>query len=248
MESGFGTVAAYYEVLSNSEARLTREGPFLRACLESAPGMRVADIACGTGLHAWFFAELGAEVVARDLSGEMIEYARKNRAHPHVTYEMGDMRDVGNGPYDAVFCLGNSVCLLPGAEDVERVFASVSSALSPGGRFVVQILNYASQANGKPRHRVDEKRRGETEIVAVKSLVPKGDRTFLSLAFFASERGGTASVSEASVLMNLTLEQVSTAAQRSGLSVLGAYGSFDRSEYVPDSSPDLICIFAKAAG
>ena len=60
MTKVFTTSAKYYEVLSDNEKRLKREGPFLKETLQQAPGLRVVDMACGTGLHAEFFAKLGA--------------------------------------------------------------------------------------------------------------------------------------------------------------------------------------------
>ena len=113
--AAFHTIAEYYEVLSDSEARLRREGPFLAECLERAPGRRVLDVACGTGLHAEFFANLGAEVAALDLSAEMIAHARERRPHPAIHYAAGDMREPPTGPWDLAVCLGNSLSLLEAA-------------------------------------------------------------------------------------------------------------------------------------
>ena len=70
MDAGFDYVAAYYEVLSDNAARPQREGQFLAECLEQAPGRRVLDIACGTGIHAEFLAGRGADVTAADASPE----------------------------------------------------------------------------------------------------------------------------------------------------------------------------------
>jgi len=247
MVAGFDSVAAYYEMLSDNEARLEREGPFLRDCLERAPGGRVVDVACGTGLHAEFLAKLGAEVTGLDLSPEMIAHARTRRPHPNIQYRAGDMRDLRGGPWDLALCLGNSLSLLPALDDVETAFRSVIAALSPGGRFVIQILNYAAEANRKPRYRVDVKRREDVEVVAVKGLVPHANHTLLSLAFYAFGPGPAASVSEASVLMNITIEQVLLCAEHTGFRNAGTYGGFDLSEYHRDISADLIVVFDKPA-
>jgi len=244
--AGFDSVAAYYEVLSDSAARLEREGPFLRECLERAPGMRVVDLACGTGLHAEFFANLGAHVTAFDLSQEMIAHARARRPHANIRYEVGDMRGLRGGPWDLALCLGNSLSLLPTLDDVEKTLQSVIAALSPGGRFVFQVLNYAAEANRQPRHRVDVKWRDGVEVVAVKSLVPHGDRMLLSLAFYAFDANAARSVSESSVLISLTAEQVTTCATRAGFRNVTLYGGFDFTEYRPEGSSDLIGIFEKS--
>ena len=245
MIAGFNSIATYYEVLSDNAARLQREGPFLRECLKHAPGVRVVDLACGTGLHAEFFANLGAQVTAFDISQEMISHARTRRSHANIRYETADMRDFQGGPWDLALCLGNSLSLLPAMDDIEETFRSVIKALSPGGRFVFQVLNYAAEANRKPRYRVDAKRLNGADVVALKSLVPHGDHTLLSLAFYALGAGTPTCVSESAVLLNLTIEQMTTCAATVGLRNVAMYGGFDSSEYRPDTSSDIIGILGK---
>lgn len=242
--SAFTTVAEFYEVLSDSSARLEREGPFLKQCLEQAPGKRVVDIACGTGLHAAFLADLGADVTALDASADMIAHAQARRSHPNVAYGVCDMRNVQGGPWDLALCLGNSITLLDSLEDVRATLAAVHAALSPGGLFVVQVINYAADAAQKPRHRVEIKMIGEREIVAVKNLVPHADHTLLSLAFFCKQDGHYTSVAETSVQINLRREQLEPAATEVGL-VKAVYGAFDQSEYVAPASPDLIVVLKR---
>ena len=247
MGTGFDSVAAYYEVLSDNAARLEREGPFLAECLERAPGKRVLDIACGTGLHAAYLAGLGASVTAADASPDMIAHARAGHPHAAIRYEVRNMIETCGGPYDVALCIGNSLCLLPAMADVDRAFASVSSALAPGGQFIVQVLNYASAANQKPRHRMDTKPRDGLDIVALKSLVPRGEHTLLTLAFFALGGGPARSASETAVLLNLSCEQLAAAAHRAGLRTRAVYGSYGKAAYEPASSSDLVCVFEKQA-
>ena len=96
----FTTSAKYYEVFSDSDTRLNREGPFLLDVLYQSQGFRVVDIACGTGLHAEFFAQNGAHVDAFDISEEMIEYARTNHSRPSINFHTGDMRSLSGGPWN----------------------------------------------------------------------------------------------------------------------------------------------------
>ena len=181
----FRATAPYYEVLFDSAPRLEREGPCLLSVLERAPGQRVVDLATGTGPHALFFAENGAEVDAFDLSEEMIAHAQAQRPHDRIHYSQGDMRQPEGGPWDLAICLGNSLSLLPAYADVTATFASLRQRLAPEGLFLLQVLNYGLDSAQEPRHRVVTKEHDGAEIVAVKSLVPQEGRTLLSLAFFA---------------------------------------------------------------
>lgn len=241
----FRSSAGYYEALFDSQARLEREGPYLRQVLEQSPGRRVADLACGTGPHALFFAEQGATVTAFDLSPEMIAHASGRRPHAGIDYRVGDMRDVDGGPWDMAVCLGNSLCLIPVRDAVAGLFARLHGRLAPGGYFVTQTLNYSAPEMQEPVHRVVHKSVGKKEIVALKSLVPHGDCTLLSLSFYAFSGEAFETVSESAVLVHLTREDLEAYGERAGFRVVEAYGGFDRRPYVSETSGDLILRFQR---
>lgn len=250
MDRAFTSSAAYYEILADSEARLKREKPFLADMLRSAPGNKVVDMACGTGFHAVLFAGLGASVDAFDLSAEMIAHARKHHAHPSITYRAGDMRSLEGGPWDCALCLGNSLSLLETPRDLADTFRAVHSSLAPQGVFIIQLVNYQAQHAQETRHRIEKKTAGDSEVIAVKSLVPHGAKTLLSLAFFRvhSEPANLRlahsepieHVSESSVLSNWTRGEIEHAAADVSFRVTAVYGGYDYSAFNPDSSPDLI--------
>ena len=243
--SAFNSIAEYYELLSDSATRLEREGPLLVQWIESAPGSRVVDLACGTGLHAAFLAERGAEVSAFDLSEDMLAHARARRPHANVTYGVGDMRDLRGGPWDLALCLGNSLSLVGSRRDVATVLRSVHAALAPGGVFAVQLLNYASASAQQPRHRVEKRTKEGTELVAVKSLVPHGDRTLLSITFHVLSPDGYRSVSEAATLLNLSCDDMESAAETAGFDLISFLGGFDGAAYDPERSSDLLAVLAE---
>ena len=241
----FKSTAAYYSVLFNESERLQRESPLLRQCLAQAPGNRVADLACGTGAHAWFFAEVGAHVSAFDLSPEMIAHAQTHRSHQNITYAQGDMRHPQGGPWDLAVCLGNSLSLLPTLADIERTLSNTHAALAPGGLFLLQVLNYARLEAQQPDHRVVRKQLGETQVTAIKNLVPQGNHTLLTLSFYAENNGQYSTVSETAVLLHPTLETLQDVAAQTGFTLTTPQGGFDGAPFNPETSPDLICTLQK---
>jgi len=243
--NAFATTAACYEILSDSDARLEREGPFLRQVLDEAPGRRVVDLACGTGLHAAFFADLGAQVTALDLSTEMVTHARTRRPHPAITYRQGDMRRLCGGPWDVAVCLGNSLSLLPSHRDVEQTLAAVFDALVPGGLFALQLRNCEAAAARHPQHRIEKRQRADTEVVAIKSLVPHRDHALLALAFYAFTPGTCTTASETAVLLHLTGNDVTDMATRAGFHLAGRYGGFDQRPFDASTSPDVVCLLRR---
>src|SRR6201997_2974080 len=73
------------------------------------PGMRVLELGCGTGYFTRELARSGAEVVAIDVSPELLEIAKANHSAPNVRYEIQNAYEL-NYP-DAVFdsVVGSSV-------------------------------------------------------------------------------------------------------------------------------------------
>jgi SAM-dependent methyltransferase len=241
----FKSTAAYYAALSDTPERLEREGPLLKEVLSRCPGNRVADLACGTGLHAEYLAVAGAEVSAFDLSPDMIAFARTHHAHARVTYAVGDMRSPAGGPWDLVLCLGNSLSLLANVDEVAQMFAAVSRSLTPGGCFLFQVLNYDAETAQEARHRVVRRTVDGVKVVAIKNLVPDGDRTLLSLSFFVDRDGVQDSVAETAVLLHLSPTTIADAARKSGLKPMDIWGGFDRQPYDEKASPDLIGVVHK---
>lgn len=236
----FSQGARFYEAFSNAEGRLDREGPFLRARLAEAPANSVLDLACGTGLHAHYLAELEAEVTAWDVSEAMIGHARRVRPHPRVTYQVGDMQDVDGGPWGLVLCLGNSLALLASPDALEQTFRQVHANLLPGGLFAIQVVNYVNPTMQQPRHRIEERCIEEADVVAIKNLVPKGDRTYLAINYFADTGDEVLSIGESAVLNHWSETALRETAERQGFSVQAVQGDYEGAPYDPGASPDII--------
>lgn len=73
-------------------------------------GMRLLDAGCGTGALAIAAAERGAQVVAIDVSGGLIDVARR-RAPDHLSIEwrVGDMRNHSLGLFDHVVAMDSLI-------------------------------------------------------------------------------------------------------------------------------------------
>jgi ubiquinone/menaquinone biosynthesis C-methylase UbiE len=90
-------------------ASLNAAGPSWRLTrVNVAPGARVLDVACGTGVLSEGLAEAGTHVIGVDASEGYLEGARRRRSHPNIAYEHGDARhmrfdnsffDAGSGRY-----------------------------------------------------------------------------------------------------------------------------------------------------
>ncbi len=111
----------------------------LLGLLADVNGRRVLDLGCGAGQLARHLASIGAaEVVGVDVSERMLALARRQWAHPRVTYSRAAVEDVRFAP--ARFDLIVSSLVLHYVDDYRGVIARIAEWLSPGG-----ILVYSTE-------------------------------------------------------------------------------------------------------
>lgn len=96
-----------------------------------APGGRVLDVACGTGVLTKALAEAGAHVVGVDASEGYLEGARLRRSHPSIAYEHGDVRHMRFD--DNAFDAAVSTLALDVIPEIEQVVAEMKRVTRPGG-------------------------------------------------------------------------------------------------------------------
>ncbi len=73
----YDALAPMFDVMTDWDARLAAEGPFLRAQLDAVGAHRVLDAACGSGGHVLWLAQQGYAVAGADVSPVMIDLARQ---------------------------------------------------------------------------------------------------------------------------------------------------------------------------
>src|SRR5579872_1455872 len=126
--------------------------PFLLRAAHVAPGMRILDIAAGTGLAAeTALGVIGADghVTAADISPAMIEKARQrlgNAKNVSVAVEDGQALSFSDESFDAVLCsLG--LMFFP---DPARALRGFHRVLRAGGRTAVSVLTAPERSyNGR---------------------------------------------------------------------------------------------------
>jgi SAM-dependent methyltransferase len=94
------------------------------------PGMRVLELGCGTGYFTRELARSGADIVAIDVSPELLEIARANCSAPNVHYEIQNAYEMSYP--DAVFdsVVGSSVLH---HLDIDQAIREIYRVLKVGG-------------------------------------------------------------------------------------------------------------------
>ena len=99
-------------------------------------GIRLLDVACGTGQHLEHLGE-SFDVEGLDLSPELVELAQQR--NPGMTYHCADMRtfDLASS-YDVITCLFSSIGYMTTIENLRAAVANMARHLVPGGVLTIE--------------------------------------------------------------------------------------------------------------
>jgi len=161
--------------------------PFLLQAARVAPGMRVLDVATGTGLAAEAaLAVVGnsGSVVAADVSPAMVERARERlRGGPNATVAVADGQALSlpDGSFDAVLC-SVGLMFFP---DPAKGLSEFRRVLRPGGRAAVSV-NTVPERSFSTRINVVIGRHVPTLAEAASRVFSLGDEVRLRSLFEAA--------------------------------------------------------------
>lgn len=141
------------------DAGMVRHEPVIEAILDNAgvgSGMRVLDVACGTGVLFPDYLARGASVTGIDISPEMARIAAEKFAgEPRVQVLCGDVEEaVFSKPFDVVMVYN----AFPHFPDPARLIARLGRLVKPGGRLSV--------AHGMSRAAIDGHHSGAAHRVS----------------------------------------------------------------------------------
>ncbi|SHJ39680.1 Methyltransferase domain-containing protein [Tangfeifania diversioriginum] len=139
----YSSISDYYsEIFPYKPAQLQ----FVKNQLEQIPGKKVLDIGCATGELSYRLAKEGAKVTGIDLNPDLIAQAKSSRIYSDLHFQVGNMLELTNDFqsewFDAVLCFGNTLVHLTSPGFIQNMMEEVKNVLKPGGKFLLQILNY----------------------------------------------------------------------------------------------------------
>jgi len=129
--------------------RADRRADLIATGAQLAQGIRTLEIGCGTGLFTAIFAKTGAQILAVDISPDLLEKARARNLPLHqVQFLEKQFEDCDiDGPFDTV--IGSSVLH---HLDAEPAFLMIYKLLKPGG-----VMSFAEPNMLNPQVFVERK-------------------------------------------------------------------------------------------
>jgi len=108
---------------------------------------KILDIGCATGQLSLALARLGWDVTGIDLDPAMVTQAQERSAHEQLTalFQVASMQEISEKlitEYNAAICVGNTLVHLADETEISLMLEQVCSHLCPGGKLIIQIINY----------------------------------------------------------------------------------------------------------
>lgn len=153
--SAYDSIGGHYQDVKSLPSAEVERASVLAACGD-VTGLRVLDLACGTGYYTRELRRLGADgCLGVDVSAAMVEAAREQeREEPlGIEYRVQDATEL---PVLGRFDLVTGVWLLNYATDLTAMtamLASVARNLAPGQRFVGATQSPGFRFDGPPTQR-----------------------------------------------------------------------------------------------
>lgn len=140
----YQSISDYYDFIFPPSAK---QRDFLESELNGVSGKVLLEAGCGTGNLAFLLAERGAEVTGIDLDSEMILKARRKRpSDSDVVFENLDILKIGShfpgSMFDGIVSFGNTIVHLEDKGEIKQFLKNSMDALKPGGKIILQIINY----------------------------------------------------------------------------------------------------------
>lgn len=143
-----------WDDLIDWDRRRQGEGLFFIELLRKMNAKKIIDVSTGSGFHAVSLKMAGFEVYASDGSPDMVARARKNFAShaveiPSVVCDWAELTLALWGQFDAVLCLGSSLCHVFAKGSRIQALRNFNALLRPGGLLIVDQRNFDAIRAGK---------------------------------------------------------------------------------------------------
>lgn len=239
-EKFYAALAPGYDQMTRFSARSERERPLLRQWVKRLGWKTVVDAGCGTGIHAVLLAADGLTVTGVDPSAELLAKAREHATAVGVTvnWVQGVMQELPElGPADAVLCLGNVIPHLLDEDALLQTLRAFAAVTVPGGRVLIQLLNYARILRERQRM-VGATRNEGVEFVRFYDFIDPLIRFNVLQLDWQGDRAEHRLSS--TIVRPYTADDLRSALRQCGWQDINLYTGLDRTPFKPDANSLLL--------
>ena len=206
-----------------------------------ARGGTLLDIGCGTGSHCLSLAERGFYIVGIDPDHRMIQKAKDKVTGSNPEFQAAGMESVASlgKHFNGIYCIGNTLVHLSGIEEVRGSFTAVYNALTPGGKYIVQIVNYDRIIKDNISS-LPPLSAGNVTLNRLYSFTEGREAILFEIQLTLKEGGAEKVLKDRVRLLPIEKEKLTAIAEAAGFSEIRLFGSFQGEEHSADSSATIL--------
>lgn len=208
---------------------------------------KLLSINCGTGVLEHHLARLNCNVTGIDYIPGLLESAARRHRQPCTSIRffhmyISEMVDyLGKGFYNVISCINNRLHPIPNAEKMEIFFRDCSSLLTSDGYLLLQIPNYP-YFTCQP----------ESDLPISESIRSKLYTRFITDDYgtrmtkqVETSNGKLVTVINNEQVYPVATQDIEELADITGFHDVTFYSNFKKEEFIPQSSPNVVCVMKK---
>lgn len=244
--------ATWYDISINWKARLGREIPLMVDVLGEPTGQAVLDAGCGPGHHVAALAGRGYAMTGLDASPQMLEIAqerlRREERQANWIHARYDELDGYERCFDGIFCIGNALAACGSAVGVQTSVRALADSLKPGGRLLLQVLNFARLRDESPKVRGPRVTDADgRQFISTRVYAFVGDEVEVTNVTLYQQKGAWKQFARCGRLYAVSPNELRAWLAESGLNVDDMMGGYDRAPFDAKASNDLIVVATRKA-
>ena len=232
----YQSISQYYDyVFPLNEKQVS----FIKQSLNNeTEGKVLLDIGCSTGSLCVALSELRLKTLGIDLDPEMIRLSKLKDNNRSTDFRVMDMimidEEFKGRSFDIISCFGNTLVHLTDIELISKFLIKCKSLLKPGGKLLIQILNY----NYILDNQIFELPLIDNNTIRFKRSYFWNDTyNLLNFKTILTVKENSYNIENTIPLMPLRKEEIDTILKEAGFEKLSYFSSFERMSYNSASLP-----------
>jgi len=238
---------AFYKSISDHYDNIFPLNPmpveFVRKSFLNISGLEVLDVGCGTGSMCMALAPHFKKVTGIEPDDAMLKLAVEKAGpdHGNLSFHPFGMLDLEKQfhphSFDAILCFGNTLVHLGSAEEILDFLAQAKKVLKPGGKLLMQIINYDRifRENIKALPTIENE-----SIKFVRNYHDPSNEKLLDFETILTVKSSGEEIRNVIQLFAVQKDALETMLFDAGFSKLHFYGNFKRDPFQADSIPLII--------
>lgn len=211
------------------------------------PPPRVLSIGCGGSNFEHILSRKGCDVTGIDDNSLLLEAASRRRRIPGVTIRFFKMsmlemaRFLAEGFYSVVYCINNRISGVHDDILMKKFFFDCKKLLAKNGKLILQLPNYLFFTN-EPVCKLPSTQSIRAKLHTKIFTSSDGEKTLLQQVETSS--GKLIAVTDHEKLIPITTKDIEELAMATGFTKVEFFNDYDKSEFKPKESKNLIAILS----